>query len=154
MPGFDNIELKQNGKSTDVNIENLQEYIDLVMNFLFHDTLKVQISAFKKGFNSIFPIESLKSFSTVEELEEMICGTDKNDEDWTNIQSLSENVIPAHGYHSKSIEYRNFLKFLSSLAKEERRKFLKFVTGSPRLPNGGFDALEPKLTLVLKKPID
>ena len=47
----------------------------------------------------------------------------------------------------------NFLKFISELSLEDRRKFLKFVTGSPRLPNGGFAALDPKLTLVLKKPI-
>jgi len=31
---------------------------------------------------------------------------------------------------------------------------LKFVTGSPRLPNGGFSSLDPKLTVVLKKPIN
>ena len=43
---------------------------------------------------------------------------------------------------------------MGSLDKEERRKFLKFVTGSPRLPNGGFAALDPKLTLVLKKPLN
>ena len=52
----------------------------------------------------------------------------------------------------KSVEYLNFLKMLTELSKEERRKFLKFITGSPRLPNGGFGALDPKLTLVLKKP--
>lgn len=40
------------------------------------------------------------------------------------------------------------------LDHEKRRKFLKFVTGSPRLPNGGFSALDPKLTVVLKKPIN
>lgn len=152
FPGFEGIELKPNGKNTDVTIHNLQEYIDLVMNFMFHETVKVQLSAFKKGFNSIFSIDSLKSFSTSDELEEMICGTNKNDEEWTNIQALSDNIIPAHGYHQKSIEYLNFLRFLTELSREDRSKFLKFVTGSPRLPNGGFASLDPKLTLVLKKP--
>ena len=42
---------------------------------------------------------------------------------------------------------------MSELSPEERRKFLKFVTGSPRLPNGGFASLDPKLTVVLKKPL-
>jgi E3 ubiquitin-protein ligase TRIP12 len=55
------------------------------MNYTFHSTVKIQISAFKKGFNSIFSIESLKSFSTAGELEEMICGSDKNEEEWTNL---------------------------------------------------------------------
>ena len=84
----------------------------------------------------------------------MICGVQRNDSDWININSLIENVMPAHGYHSKSHEYLDFLKFMSQLDHEKRRKFLKFVTGSPRLPNGGFAALDPKLTVVLKKPIN
>lgn len=65
-----------------------------------------------------------------------------------------ENIIPDHGYHSKSTEYHNFIKFMTELDTLERRKFLKFVTGSPRLPNGGFGALEPKLTIVLRKETD
>lgn len=64
-------------------------------------------------------------------------------------------MIPAHGYHEKSKEYLNFLKFISELEpQQERRKFLKFVTGSSRLPHGGFSSLEPKLTVVLKKPLN
>ena len=43
---------------------------------------------------------------------------------------------------------------MGELNHEERRKFLKFVTGSPRLPNNGFAALDPKLTVVLKKPLN
>lgn len=153
LPGYDNVELKQDGKNTEVNIHNLQEYIDLVMYFTFHETIKIQVQAFKRGFNQIFPLDTLKTFQTTGELEEMICGTDKNDEEWTSVQNLSENIIPAHGYHTKSQEYHNFIRFMSELSREERRKFLKFVTGSPRLPNGGFASLDPKLTLVLKKPM-
>ncbi len=63
-----------NGKTVDVTIENLQEYIDLVMDFTFHETLKLQLKAFKKGFNSIFPIDSLRTFAIDNELEDMICG--------------------------------------------------------------------------------
>ena len=54
----------------------------------------------------------------------------------------------------KSKEYVNFLRFMSELEPLERRKFLVFVTGSPRLPNGGFGSLEPKLTVVLKKTLN
>jgi len=153
MPGFDHIELKQNGKSIDLNLHNLQEYIDLVMHFTFHESIKIQLQAFRKGFNLIFPLETLKPFSTANELEEMICGVQRNDEDWQNIARLKESVVPAHGYYQDSKEYLEFLRFMSELDYEERRKFLKFVTGSPRLPNGGFAVLEPKLTLVHKKAL-
>lgn len=123
------------------------------MHYMFHESIKIQLQAFKKGFNSIFPIDTLKPFSTSNELEDMICGVQKNEDEWTNIGKLMENVIPAHGYHTKSSEYLDLLKFISELNHEERRKFLKFITGSPRLPNGGFAALDPKLTVVLKKPV-
>ena len=84
----------------------------------------------------------------------MICGTTKNDEEWTDGSYLIEHVKPDHGYHSKSAEYLYFIKFMSELTKEDRRKFLKFITGSPRLPNGGFANLDPQLTVVYKKPIN
>lgn len=33
-----------------------------------------------------------------------------------------------------------------------QRQFLKFVTGSPRLPVGGLGRLSPRLTIVQKRP--
>ena len=65
-----------------------------------------------------------------------------------------ENIIPDHGYYQKSAEYINFIRFITEMDTVERRKFLIFVTGSPRLPHGGFAALEPKLTLVMRKEMD
>ena len=76
--------MKINGSQEEVNLENLQEYIDLVMHYLFHETIKIQVQAFRKGFNSVFPVETLNSFSTQIELEDMICGVSRNNEEWTN----------------------------------------------------------------------
>ena len=39
---------------------------------------------------------------------------------------------------------------LASFNSEDQRKFVQFVTGSPRLPVGGFRALTPPLTVVRK----
>ena len=146
--------MKINGSQEEVNLENLQEYIDLVMHYLFHETIKIQVQAFRKGFNSVFPVETLNSFSTQIELEDMICGVSRNNEEWTNAQRLADNIAPSYGYHSKSSEFLNFIRFMTELTFDDRRKFLKFVTGSPRLPNGGFASLDPKLTVVLKKPMN
>lgn len=41
LPGFDSIELKPNGKDEDVTLDNLQEYIDLVLHYLFHESIKI-----------------------------------------------------------------------------------------------------------------
>lgn len=84
----------------------------------------------------------------------MICGVFRNEEEWSNPLRLLECVVPAHGYDSRSTVFQDFIRFMGSLDHENRRKFLKFVTGSPRLPNGGFASLDPKITVVLKKPLN
>lgn len=42
------------------------------------------------------------------------------------------------------------LEILQELESTQRRAFLQFVTGSPRLPPGGLASLNPKLTVVRK----
>lgn len=138
-----------------MTLDNLQEYIDLVLHFLFHESVKIQIQAFKKGFNHIFPVDNLKPFAgnSCAELEDMICGTQRNEEEWSSVAKLAEFITPAHGFHQKSPQFLMFVRFMTELTIDDRRKFLRFITGSPRLPNGGFGSLDPKLTVVLKKPI-
>jgi E3 ubiquitin-protein ligase TRIP12 len=102
LPGDPSIELKPEGAKTTVTLENLQEYIDLTLHYTFHETIKLQLNAFKKGFNSIFSLESLKCFSYLE-IEELICG--EKQEEWNDVQKLAEIVVPAHGYYHKSPQF-------------------------------------------------
>jgi E3 ubiquitin-protein ligase TRIP12 len=44
-------------------------------------------------------------------------------------------------------------EIISTYNAQEQRSFLQFVTGSPRLPVGGFKRLNPPLTIV-RKAID
>jgi E3 ubiquitin-protein ligase TRIP12 len=37
---------------------------------------------------------------------------------------------------------------MTSLSIDDRRDFLRFITGSPKLPIGGFKGLNPSLTIV------
>ena len=48
----------------------------------------------------------------------------------------------------------SLLELMSAFKEEERRNFLQFVTGSPRLPVGGFRALQPPLTIVRRGPTE
>jgi len=91
--------LKPEGAKLEVTLGNLQDYIDLTLQYTFHETLKLQLNAFKKGFNSIFSVTSLSCFSYIE-IEELICG--ENPEEWTDVHKLAELIVPAHGYHQKS----------------------------------------------------
>ncbi|KAL9610177.1 MAG: hypothetical protein Q9167_005105 [Letrouitia subvulpina] len=45
---------------------------------------------------------------------------------------------------------RNLLQVMSELNLQQRRDFLQFVTGSPKLPIGGFKSLTPMFTVVCK----
>ncbi|KAJ3298428.1 Ubiquitin fusion degradation protein 4 [Blyttiomyces sp. JEL0837] len=56
-----------------------------------------------------------------------------------------------HGYTSDSKIIRFMAAMMNEFDPVERREFLMFVTGSPKLPIGGFKALNPPLTVVRKQ---
>ena len=51
-----------------------------------------------------------------------------------------------------SQSFKNFIKILTEFTNDEKKMFLKFVTGAERLPYGGFKNLNPKLTVVKRQP--
>jgi E3 ubiquitin-protein ligase TRIP12 len=61
-----------------------------------------------------------------------------------------ESIKADHGYTSSSDPVVHLVKFMTQLSVDERKQFLQFVTGSPRLSFGGFKALHPPLTVVCK----
>ena len=74
-----------------------------------------------------------------------MCGS--IDQKWDR-NNLFENLKPEHGYTSQSRTFNDLIKFMCTLDKNQRKKFLIFSTGCSRLPIGGFKALSPKLTIV------
>ena len=56
-----------------------------------------------------------------------------------------------HGFTQDSLAIQYFYDILSEYNRDEQRLFLQFVTGTPRLPTGGFKSLTPPLTVVRKK---
>lgn len=154
LPCYDEIELIPGGKDRDVVLANAQDYVDLALHHTFHETVKLQVSAFKKGFNSIFPISSLAPFCHAScgggDLESIVCGSSSTDADWSP-ECLTKHIDPDHGYTRKSPQYLHFIRYMSEIPAASRPAFLKFLTGSKRLPIGGFANLAPHLTLVLKR---
>jgi len=106
--------------------------IDLEETILYNNK-KDYISAFKKGFNSVFDISYLKCFQS-SEIEEILCGS--VNETW-DLDTLIENVVPNHGYDRNSAIYKYLISFMKELSATEKKKFLFFITGCPRLPLGG-----------------
>lgn len=78
-----------------------------------------------------------------------------------------DSIKADHGYNLDSKSVRNLLTTISQYTLEERRDFLQFITGSPKLPIGGkhhmrgtawtctntttgFKSLTPMFTVVCK----
>ncbi|MCI06672.1 E3 ubiquitin-protein ligase UPL4-like [Trifolium medium] len=58
------------------------------------------------------------------------------------MEELTEHINITEGYTAESVPIVN------GLDREQRRGFLQFVTGTPRLPSGGLASLNPKLRVV------
>lgn len=148
VPGYD-IELKEGGKDMHVTMENLSEYLDLVIEWTLTKGTKSAVAMFKEGFNQVFPVSHLHSF-TPDELVKLFGDAE---EDWS-FTTISEHIKADHGYTLGSSSITNFISFMSELDPVHRRKVLSFMTGASRLPIGGFAGLNPPLTVVRKIPED
>lgn len=151
------VELIPNGENLSVALDSAQDYVDLVLHYTFHESVKIQVQAFKKGFNSIFPISSLRPFmhasSMGEEIEQIVCGAPCQGPEWGNPEELKKYIEPDHGYTKSSEQYQYFIRYITELQPNQRAGFLKFLTGSKRLPLGGFRNLDPNIKIV-KKGVD
>lgn len=54
-----------------------------------------------------------------------------------NVAALTDSIKADHGFNMDSKSVRNLLQTMSELTAQQRRDFLQFVTGSPKLPIGG-----------------
>ncbi|PWA53966.1 ubiquitin-transferase [Artemisia annua] len=143
LPGYPDFTLKSGDE--DVNINNLEEYVSLVVSATVKTGITRQMEAFRAGFNQVFDISALQIFSP-DELDYLVCG---HTELW-EADKLVEHIKFDHGYTSKSPAVVNLLEILGEFNPEQQRAFCQFVTGAPRLPPGGLAVLNPKLTIVRK----
>ncbi|XP_020285612.1 E3 ubiquitin-protein ligase TRIP12 isoform X2 [Pseudomyrmex gracilis] len=148
LPGYENIELRKGGSEIPVTIHNLDQYIKLVVHWFLYEGVFRQMEAFREGFESVFPPLQLRLFFP-EELEAVFCGHAQTGGQW-DVKTLAECCRTDHGYTSDSRAIRFLFEVMSKYNSEEQRQFIQFVTGSPRLPVGGFKSLTPPLTIVRK----
>ncbi|KYN37101.1 putative E3 ubiquitin-protein ligase TRIP12 [Trachymyrmex septentrionalis] len=148
LPGYENIELRKGGSEISVTIYNLDQYIKLVVHWFLYEGIFRQMEAFREGFESVFPPLQLRLFFP-EELEAVFCGHAQTGGQW-DVKTLAECCRTDHGYTPDSRAIRFLFEVMSKYNSEEQRQFIQFVTGSPRLPVGGFKSLTPPLTIVRK----
>lgn len=154
LPGYPEIELIPHGSQVPVNIWNVGDYLDKVLDMTLGSGVQRQVDAFRSGFSQVFPYGALRAFTP----QELVMLFGRVEEDWSLASKLPlhglivftftnppaallDSIKADHGYNMDSKSVRNLLQVMSELSPSQRRDFLQFVTGSPKLPIGGKDTM-------------
>lgn len=132
LPGYPHIELLPGGSSKNVTLNNINQYIRLVIDYTLGAGVQRQVDAFRAGFSQVFPYSALKAFTP----DELVMLFGSVNEDWS-LETLTDSIKADHGYNLDSKSVRNLLQVMSELSVGAQRDFLQFMTGSPKLPIGG-----------------
>ena len=155
LPGYPHIELIGNGADKAVLIDNVALYVDKVIDMTLGSGIQRQIDQFRAGFSEVFHYSALKAFTP----NELVMLFGRVEEDWSiesechltiwkygvltiYITALCDSIKADHGFNMDSKSVRNLLQVMSEFSLPQRRDFLQFVTGSPKLPIGGASSLD------------
>ena len=150
LPGYPEIELIPNGSHISVTIDNVESYLEKVIDMTLGRGVKRQVDAFRTGFSQVFPYSALSAFTP----DELVTLFGRVEEDWSLESKFNFMICPCHllthpsvalmdsikadhGFNMDSKTVKNLLQTMSELTPSQRRDFLQFTTGSPKLPIGG-----------------
>ena len=129
-------DLIPNGQNIEVDDGNKAKYIELLANYYLTDSIKLQFDAFLKGFRLVLKGKAFDMIQRGKELELLICGNQTLDFDALEVSCKYEG-----GYNSDHRVIRWFWDILHEFGDEEKKKFLKFFSGSDRAPLRGLGKL-------------
>ncbi|XP_063299618.1 E3 ubiquitin-protein ligase HACE1 isoform X1 [Pelobates fuscus] len=129
---MEEVPLKPGGMSILVTQENKAEYVQLVTELRMTRAIQPQINGFLQGFHMFIPPALIQLFDEFE-LELLLSGMPEIDvNDWM------KNTEYTSGYERHDHIIQWFWEVVQELTQEERVLLLQFVTGSSRVPHGGF----------------
>ncbi|KAM9353879.1 E3 ubiquitin-protein ligase HACE1 isoform 2-T2 [Symphorus nematophorus] len=129
---MEEVPLKPGGISILVTQDNKAEYVQLVTELRMTRAIQPQINAFLQGFHTFIPASLIQLFDEYE-LELLLSGMPEID-----VQDWCRNTEYTSGYDPQEPVIQWFWEVVQSLTQEERVLLLQFVTGSSRVPHGGF----------------
>lgn len=128
------VELKPDGAATPVTEENKAEYVRLCMEHYLCGTA-AQMNAIKETFYQFCPKDLLLELFSWHELSELIGGTPTID-----IEDM-RHFAEYRGYAANAPVVQWFWELVNSMTQEDLRLLLRFVTGTDKVPVGGFEFL-------------
>ena len=144
LPGEPSVELCERGAKRDVGIDDLEEYVQAVLDLVLRDGVRAQIDAFRKGFSEVLPAHHLRAFSP-EELDVLFNGS----RDVWERDAIVESLKFDHGYTRSSGAVGFLLSIMCEFTDAERRQFLKVRGPLPSRPH----PLETRTPLPLACPL-
>ncbi|GMT14871.1 hypothetical protein PFISCL1PPCAC_6168 [Pristionchus fissidentatus] len=138
------VDLIPNGSTIRVDGSNRNEYIQKFVNFFLHDRLSPMLECLRNGVSDVVDSRWLAIFSS-RELALLVCG-EEGDIDVEDLVRHAHVHVPRGMQQDEVDRYMGmFWSILDSFSSSDRRSFVKFVTGCPRPPLGGFALLVPKM---------
>lgn len=123
------VELDEKGADIFVTNENKELYVKLFAMAKMQKETALEINAFLQGFNDILPTSALQKF-TPGELEAIIAGASTID-----IEDMKAHTS-CNGYSDQFKKW--FWEIMEEFNQSQRSAFLYFITGSTKVPYGGF----------------
>ena len=131
---YKEIELIPGGATKPLTGANRQEFVEAMTQHVLHDVIADHFEAFREGFFQIAD-SALVSTMHPDELELLVCGNPVLD-----FHELEESTH-YDGYNKDSSAIILFWKVIHSFDDVQKKLFLKFTTGTDRVPVGGLKDL-------------
>jgi len=132
---IESIELKPNGSKIPVTDDNKEEYVRLLTAHRMTTGIRDQLHHFLKGLHELLPKHLLQLFNE-NELELLISGLPNID-----VLDLKWNTELV-GYNKSSQSIMWFWNVLGAMDQQELALFVQYVTGTSKVPVGGFKCLQ------------
>lgn len=135
----DIVDLVRNGGEIAVTDENKIDYVHLMTDFLLTKSISKQLEAFLEGFHELIPRELISIF-TPEEFELLMCGLPSVDVFDLKANTEYIGFGPNPKNHPVIVW---FWELVAELDQEDLARLLLFVTGTSKVPVGGFRTTRP-----------
>ncbi|CAL8272877.1 unnamed protein product [Gadus morhua 'NCC'] len=123
----EDLDLLPNGKSIPLTKVNRQKYVDLQVDMVFSRSVEHQFKEFERGFLRGCPSPEWRMFLP-DQLMTLLKG-----EEVFNWDDLRQNA--AYEYCTPNDEIiKNFWRVFNEFSVEQKKDFLKFLTGTDRIP--------------------
>ena len=129
------IDLIPDGGSVFVDESNREQYVELYVKQIMDVSVSQQFEAFARGFQKVCGGAAIDLFEA-EELELLICGNPVLD-----FEELRRGTRYDDGFDEESRVVRDFWEILLQFDEDDKKLFLKFISGSDRSPIDGLSKL-------------